>query len=90
MKTFILLSTMLLPVSCSLAGENIPLDKEYSFRLGGTTPEAPAAAPALTNDALPERVHPAPLRTPEGQTLPPGTRTYQFNGQPYYFVPLGA
>lgn len=83
----LLLGSLLAPGTVSFAGEPVQLDKEFSFRLDQPTPEASPSAP------VPFRPAPAPhtpLRTPEGEPLPPGARAFQFNGRTYYRIPLGS
>lgn len=90
MKSFILILGMLIPAALSLAGETIPLDKDFSFRLEQSAPAQssskpfPAASPQTDSDGT------APVRTPQGEKLPSGSRSFEFNGQPYYIIPLNA
>ncbi len=90
MKTkLLLLGSLLLPVAVAFAGEPVQIDKNFSFRLDQPAPET---SPPVPLPFPPARSGPdphAPLKTPEGRSLPPGTRTFQFNGGTYYRIPLG-
>lgn len=77
---------LLISTTPAWAGESVQLDKDFAFRL--TRPEAPPAASALTVSVLPGRKLDAPLKTPQGEPLPLGSRILEFNGQTYYYIPL--
>ena len=69
------------------AGEDVQLDRNFSFRL--TQPELqPPPAPAPAVPVRPEHRLGPPLKTPLREPLPPGSRAFKFNGQTYYYIPL--
>ena len=90
MKKFVLILSTFVPVTVSLAGETVTLDKHFSFSLEQPAPALvpakpfPAAPPPTGNDGT------APAKTPQGEKLPPGSRSFEFNGCPYYIIPLQA
>ena len=90
MKPFILILSMFVPVTIPLAGETIPLDKDFSFSLGQSVPAPafakpfPAAPPQTESDGT------APKKTPQDENLPPGSHAFEFNGQKFYIIPLNA
>ena len=89
-KSLLLILSVLVPVSVSLAGESIPLDKDFSFRLDQTSPAPSSSVPFPGVSSPSERSNPDTLKTPQGERLPSGTQKREFNGQPYYIVPLHA
>ncbi|MBE7212052.1 MAG: hypothetical protein INR65_13610 [Gluconacetobacter diazotrophicus] len=88
-KTFVLLLGGLMPAAVAWAGEPVQLDKEFSFGLEQTTPAVPQTAPFEKTPRTEDGMN-GSRKTPPGWSLPPGSRRREFNGQPYYYVPLGA
>ena len=90
MKTNCLFPTLILGMTAASlhAGDGLSLDKDFSFRLTPPELKQPSATPAPVAPANPAEKRGAPLTTPEGAPLPPGSRAFQFNGQTFYLIPL--
>ena len=89
-KTILLILSVIIPATVSLAGESLSLDKAFDFHLDQTAPTPPAPVPFPGVPPQSERGDSDTLKTPEGERLPPGSQKREFNGQAYYFIPLGA
>ncbi len=87
-RRLILTLSLLAPTAFLRAGEDLQLDKDFSFRLTPPELKQPPVAPLPATPFKPEIRRATPLTTPEGAPLPPGSRPWQFNGQTYYFIPL--
>ena len=90
MKLSILILSVFVPVAVSLGGETVQLDKDFSFSLEQSAPAQASSKPFPAVPPQTESDGAVPRKTPQGEKLPPGSRAFEFNGQPCYIIPLNA